>query len=312
MKNFIPLLLLFISFSFTNKGLAQNEFITNGQFESWSGFFGIEMPNSWLGTNSLMIIDQSAPVTITKVGNPNQYAGNFSARIETKSYPNNPLAQFFFPEDAGFLLTASFNFSTQGIDLGYPYYGQPEGFRFWAKYEPNGSDTAFATANLLAWDSNLGTQLPVATANIIITQATQGYQQFSANFIYSNPSVMPDTAIVIFSSSEFFDPKIGSALTIDDAEFFGGTVGIQDLSGRKKAVAVFPNPASDFISFNVQDEFIDFIDIYSLEGKFIERINMNYRTEIQHNASSYSSGLYLYNCIKNDKVIESGKFCVNH
>lgn len=304
-------ILIAIFFNTYTQAQTQTEFIENGEFENWFSFFGVDLLNGWVSTNHLQIIDQSAPITVTKIENPNQYNGDYSAEIETKNYPNNPIE--FLPENLGFLITATVNASTEEINFGYPYHGQPEGFSFWAKYEPNGVDTAFASASLLVWDEDQEMSVPIATANIIITQATSEYQQFSTEFVYSNPNVQPDSALVIFSSSEAFDPKIGSKLTVDDAEFYGGTVSVEDVYGNTKPLSLFPNPANEFIRFEFNTETQpEMIEIYAINGQLVSTIHTTNNAFVELNTAEYNNGVYIYKATSKQKIIQQGKFVVSH
>ena len=79
------------------------------------------------------------------------------------------------------------------------------------------------------------------------------------------------------------------------------TMGIQN---EKISVNVFPNPTSDFISFNSSTN-IKSISIFDNNGKLMERISPN-RFTFTMDLRSYAKGIY-YAEISNDNQIKTEK-----
>jgi hypothetical protein len=80
-----------------------------------------------------------------------------------------------------------------------------------------------------------------------------------------------------------------------------------------RIVKFYPNPATSFITFDLQkgNEKSYDIQVYNLLGKVVyEQKNIPSRTTI--NLSDYSRGVYIYQLRERDgKIIESGKFQIS-
>ena len=117
----------------------------------------------------------------------------------------------------------------------------------------------------------------------------------------SSLATNPDVSIAkanayIDSTLGFFCPRIVNTLMLP-----GNTMGIQS---EKISVNVFPNPTSDYISFNSSTN-IKTISIFDNNGKLMERINPN-RFTFTMDLRSYAKGIY-YAEISNDNQIKTEK-----
>jgi len=113
----------------------------------------------------------------------------------------------------------------------------------------------------------------------------------------TNPNVSVAKAnAYIDSTLGFFCPRIVNSLMLP-----GNTMGIQS---EKISVNVFPNPTSDYISFNSSTN-IKTISIFDNNGKLMERINPN-RFTFTMDLRSYAKGIY-YAEISNDNQIKTEK-----
>jgi hypothetical protein len=75
---------------------------------------------------------------------------------------------------------------------------------------------------------------------------------------------------------------------------------------------VFPNPASDQITFEIKTSSgIDKlnIQIVSITGEIIEEFEFN-NDPVILNISDYPAGIYLYRVYHNDRILDAGKFSV--
>jgi len=85
------------------------------------------------------------------------------------------------------------------------------------------------------------------------------------------------------------------------------------LDGADRVVKFYPNPATSFITFDLQkpvDKGCD-IQLFNLLGKMVfEQKNIPPRTII--NLTDYSRGVYIYQLRDHDgKILDSGKFQVS-
>jgi hypothetical protein len=83
--------------------------------------------------------------------------------------------------------------------------------------------------------------------------------------------------------------------------------------GKERIVKFYPNPATSFITFDLQktvDKGCD-IQVFNLLGKIVyEQKDITPRTTI--NLTDYNRGVYIYQLRDHDgKILESGKFQVS-
>jgi hypothetical protein len=95
-------------------------------------------------------------------------------------------------------------------------------------------------------------------------------------------------------------------------EVLGDGVNSDNLSYRilKPSVNVFPNPASNFINFEVDNVSIGNILIFDITGRQLDNIIVN-KTMTSVNTTGFNSGIYFYQLIdsKGD-LVQTGKFNV--
>jgi hypothetical protein len=81
----------------------------------------------------------------------------------------------------------------------------------------------------------------------------------------------------------------------------------------KPVVRFYPNPATSFITFDIQNGYEKGLDIqvYNLLGKMVyEQKNVPSKTTV--NLTDYNRGVYIYQVRDHDgRVVESGKFQVS-
>ena len=91
-------------------------------------------------------------------------------------------------------------------------------------------------------------------------------------------------------------------------------VSIEDLlSNRDDRVVVYPNPASEMISFDLPDSEEDYIvEVHSLDGILIHHeILSRTQNAIYLDHSDYSQGLYIWQVKSNDgKIVDTGKVMI--
>lgn len=227
--------------------------VPNGGFENWktdtsilnitqqiilNDTFSFEDPIDWTSVNYITGADTFDPapggvIMVTKSNNAN--TGSFAARIETKNI-TIPLIgiQTAIP---GFVISGEFKISVSNLlssggfsptslpGSGIPVSGRLDSFSVYANYTPATGDSALLLAVL-----RKGTDV-VATAAQFVKGNTNGYQKFTAPFVYSSCEV-PDSITFALSSSNLFELQslfgslgggaslpVGSVLLVDDVDF---------------------------------------------------------------------------------------------
>ena len=117
----------------------------------------------------------------------------------------------------------------------------------------------------------------------------------------------PDSFNVIIMSSGSLDLNVGSRLWVDDLSLETIT-GIINLSEETSSVKVYPNPASDFVKFEIENEAQNLeLSIFDNAGRQIKQVTFNGKsTEV--NLSNFPAGVYSYRISDSDNLMDTGSF----
>jgi hypothetical protein len=294
----------FICLSLISASIAQ---IPNNGFNSWTNY----NPNNWVTANVTMFMgnDTSAfPIT----SGPDLKEGSTTLKLTTIKLATNPFAPNL-PDTVGVLFTGSINFFSGSLITGFPYTGRPNDMSFLCKYNPVGTDTAWASVMLQKWNNmtNMRDTIAIGTWGVYGNMASSWSAQ-TVPLVY-NPtlsSVFPDTAVIVFSSSSYFRPKIGSALYLD-AVGFNGWNGIDEIS-KADGAYVYPNPAENEVTFAVAMEEAAYVQVFDITGRKTDMaVVKNRKANIA--VTSYTAGIYLYNILdEKGTVLTHGKLSITH
>lgn len=221
--------------------------IANFNMENWTNLFGGINPTGWVSNNVL-----TSNSTVVQDGSI-KHGGAYSAKIVTGVLSPNPLSAYM-PDTSGFMLTGALNIITQKIQQGYQYTNRSDTLGVWAKYDGLPNDTGFIYVALSKWNA-LGTN-----SRDTIASGTYFFYGTDAAFSFRNitldyasfglpPTTIPDTAMIIVSSSKRDGGIPGSKIWVDDF-VWDPAVG----TGIKEKVftpfSLFPAPAQNTLNFN--------------------------------------------------------------
>jgi hypothetical protein len=239
---------------------AQNA-IPNPGFENWENggnfFNSYQNPQGWGTLNnatSLLGVETVKRTTNSQF----VHSGNAAIKLET----------FFIAllnrTVQGICVTGSINIDTEQVEGGLPYNLRPDYFSGWFQYYPAGADTGQAAAVLTKWNLLLQKRDTIAIAGKWFLQQNNSYQQFQSPFEYWSEE-SPDTLMVILVSSSQFEPVVGSVMYIDDLSLNFSTT-VQKPTSLSN-ISVYPNPASDFIHFEVSEQ--GTFEVFGLNGTVV-------------------------------------------
>lgn len=131
-------------------------FIPNPGFESWATTTGEDQqPQSWISynvfTSPLIPGGSGNPTSVTQAGTPDNYQGNYSARIETVTLVTNP-DPTNVPATAGALFTGSVALVSPYMFPGYSSQQRPATMSYYAKYTPVNGDSAYCLVAVTHWN----------------------------------------------------------------------------------------------------------------------------------------------------------------
>lgn len=174
----------------------------------------------------------------------------------------------------------------------FPITGKPNSFTGYYKFSSINNDTAVIAAVLyLNGDT-------VSSAFLRVSTSTTTWSSFNIPF---NPYTSADSASVGFSAYNWYFGQIGvptmqgnSELYIDNLSFDNLITSISDQNYQKTALMLFPNPATDIVTWNVDDmNDINFtLRIYNVFGALVKSEILKQNSP-QINVGDLSNGMYM-------------------
>lgn len=191
-----------------------------------------------------------------------------------------------------FTLSSGFKFSE-----GSPDTSRARSFSYWYKYDNTASPSDYGLVSIYKLRYNPGTgNRDTVAAGIDIVPAASSYAFRSVSFTYRDFSNQPDTTLIILQSAPGLnDPVlgIGDELVIDSISF-AGWVGIQDPTNSVKGVRMYPLPANDHLTLDVEVNRSMQLTwaLYDLTGRLVESHEMNSLSETIV-TSAWATGRYV-------------------
>jgi hypothetical protein len=289
-------------------------FIPNPGFESWGQAAGEDQqPSSWISynifTTPLIDLTNTNPTSVTQAGSPDNYQGNYSAKVQTVTLITNP-SPTDVPYTAGVLYSGVVSLASPYLFPGYASTQRPASLSFYAKYAPVNTDTAWSLVTVTHW--NGAGRDTIATGYTFIPSAVASYTQQTVTMNY-NPTfagTFPDTISIVFSASSLYAPQVGSALWLD-AVAFSGYVGV-DETILDNGVSVYPNPSATVTQFDVTVDNAKQVVVYDMTGREVRRENF-FGKSARVNSAELADGAYTYTIVNDEQNIMSrGQFSVAH
>lgn len=278
-----------------------NASFPNFDFEDWTQYSS-EEPEDWFTSNFFNFSIGTSSVSKTE----DSYDGDFAIKmVNTVSVWDDTLG-----------LITNGTFGAQGPIKGMPIDSIPDKLSGYYKYEPVGSDTALARMALYYFNETTGNTEKLDDRVINLPPASEyTYFEIESNY-YSLPE--PDTLNIAFASGNFIDEGayigLGSTLYIDALEitYKPHIVGI----GEEKYETihhVYPNPASDQISFEFQDVLKNEITVTISDSKGVLVYQTKYMPmsmkQFDISVNEFLPGIYFY-MIESQENSYKGKFIV--
>jgi hypothetical protein len=319
-------ILVLILFTFiANAGFTQT--IPNGNLESWDSLHSQTtsaywwQPSfvgyNWMGTlNSLVGIPVTSggPGPETAFRTTDAYSGTYAAKLVT-SHLVFGISTIRIP---GMLGTAEVDFQGVRAIIGNPCPGcKPLHFRGYYKYEPVSGDSCAVVALVSKWNSTSHKRDTIAFGKMVQHSAVTTYTPFDIALDYTSSDI-PDTlnylivASAAFNMSNFMlcQGQDGSTMYVDEVSL-EYPAGIEQSLMPEVAVKLYPNPASDRITFELSERVINgSLEIFSADGKLVKSSGLNdVKTAVQIN--NLASGTYYFKIKQEKHLLNTGSFIIN-
>ncbi len=255
MKNSVLLIILFLIVTST---FAQ--VVPNNKFENWVSVGFYEEPESWDTPNAeLAILGQA---TVTK--STDAFAGNYSARLETKNV--------ILADAPGLITLADFtvNITTLEFEISGGLPLQENVSKLTGMYKYSGVNNDSASVIIYNFKRDSEGEIDTIGVGIKSLGNASTWTSFSVDMEQLSTNI-PDTFNVIIVSSGL-NFKAGSVLYVDSLTIETNT-GFISLDRKKEDVSIFPNPATDFISLEMSSFNNNrVVNLYNYHGQFIKQV----------------------------------------
>jgi len=277
--------------------------------------FGFELPWTASGGNAQGWASAKFVVpAVVGADNVVFHFGANSAKITTSDVSSISAAtNGLLPPTSGIMLTGVINpLANPVVRLGYPFSQRKDSLAFFARYQPTGVDTAFAKVIFYKRNAQRDTIAEGFTKIV----STNGNFELKYVVMDYNPNfpvtTLPDSALIVFSSSLETGAQIGSTLWVDDLQWGTVNTGITE-AVKAESVNVTPNPSNEFITINLgNNSNAKEVSILDVNGKLVENFDVNAKTET-FSVRHLANGVYFYSIKdKNAVVLSSGKITVKH
>lgn len=157
---------------------------------------------------------------------------------------------------------------------------------------------------------------PVGTYKKVTPDGSANYTvTFDASSVYfksiGGGSVQPNPIINGVAMDVYILSIAGGVATIDQVagpsnQVTLGTLSVNELS--KNNILVYPNPASNFVSFAWDNDVVTSVELYNTLGQKVMTVSASEASLIDLN--SLNSGMYIYRVMNNNEVISTDKLQV--
>lgn len=294
------LLLGILSVMFAASVMAQQQ-LPNGSLEDWTYNELLEFwnPVDWQTPNLATAITQ----TFTTTRSDDAPAGSYSARLESKN-----VGGFITP---GVLtlgdFTVDFINNTAYLTGGIAFTDKPIALNgSWKNYPVTG-DFTMIIVYFTKYSTTKGQADTIGIGTMIGSETVDTWTDFNIPIEYIGTEE-PDTMNLHVISSNMLNLQEGSYMLVDNLAL-EYEAGINDIDENISS-NVFPNPASDRLSFTFEKEVKAELKVFSNDGQMVYASSVN---GLDHHVdvSGLASGTYYYGLFEKSNKISSGQFVIS-
>jgi hypothetical protein len=295
MKKTYPLIILFF-IALT----IQAQELPNSGFESWENVGTYEEPTSWHTPNPFTSL--IGAVTVTK--SEDAFGGDYSAMLESI---NITIGSFSY-DVPGLVTYADFNvdISTGAYTFKGGLFMPHQVLNFSGKYKYTGAEGDSASVIIYSFAHPEGEEMDTIGIGFGILHDAIDWTDFSVSMVQLNDHT-PDTfnVLILSSGSEIIIP--GSVLKVDDVTF-ETNVGVFSLPERNIEVSIFPNPATDRLTFETTENSAGrILRIFDITGREVKNIPFTNR-KLSVDVSDLLGGHYSYIVQEKQELLGTGSF----
>lgn len=264
--------------------------IPNNDFALWTNFSSYSTPDGWGNLNEYT---NSGGVYTCMEATPGVSSTNYLILV-TQNVPGKGVI-------AGKAISGEIDTTTFKPKNGFPFSSRPAQLNYIIQYMPwDFSDPSNIYVCLTRWDSLNNERDTIATGySDFLGMAHSWFPGYTTlNYLDGNN---PDTACIVISSSSV-NPIAGGYLYIDDLNFSGNVIGVNEIQ-KQIDCSIYPNPANDYININVPNQNIselNNLEVYNSSGKLVH--STSFSANYSLNVGAWNSGIYLFRIKHGDFV----------
>jgi len=293
------LLFGFISFIMGFSVSAQQ--IPNGDLENWTEnvLLGFEDPDDWQTPNQYTAL--LSVFTTTKVSDA--ASGNYAAKLEAKD-----VGGFITP---GVItlgdFTVDFVNNTAYLTGGIPFTDKPAALTGSWKNFPASGDFTMIIVYFTKYSSTKGQTDTIGIGQMLGTETVDSWTAFSIPIEFFGTED-PDTMNLHVVSSNMLNLQLGSSIYVDDLAF-EYEASVNEIDNKVEA-SVFPNPASENVTFSFGQAVNAELNVYNNEGQVVYTAAINGKTH-KADISYLATGTYFFSLVENNQKLSSGQFMIS-
>lgn len=275
--------------------------IPNGDLENWTEnvLLGYEDPDDWQTPNQYTAL--LSIFTTTKVSDAAE--GSYAAKLEAKD-----VGGFVTP---GVITLGSFTVdfinNTAYLTGGIPFTDKPAVLTGSWKNYPVSGDFTMIIVYFTKYSSVKGQTDTIGIGQMIGTETVDSWTEFSIPIEFSGTED-PDTMNLHVISSNMQNLQLGSVIYVDDLAF-EYEAGVNEINNEVES-SVFPNPASENITFSLVENVNAELSIFNNEGRLVYSTTVNGNTH-KIDVSLFSAGTYIYSFVEKNRRVSSGQFMIS-
>jgi len=271
--------------------------IPNAGFENWTAISTYSVPDGWGTLNNTYTVQ-----TATK-GTPGS-PGSSYLKLTSKTYSSSVIN--------GIAVSGVLDTITMQPKSGFAFNQQPANLTGKWQHMIYGTSQGSILVKLTRWDGGLGARVPVATGSVTLVGMAMSWANFSIPLSYVD-SNLPDSCIIVLKASGT-NPTNNDYLWVDNLAFSGSVVGLTEKQSSLKAIAVFPNPATDLvnINFTAKNTSNVKVELYDVTGKKVYENNLEQISGASSqsiNVSKFAKGVYVVKIVS-DNTSETRKIVI--
>lgn len=272
--------------------------IPNNGFEAWTNTGSYQTPDNWDNLNQ---VTYNTNIYTCVKGAPG-YSGSSYLFLNSKTVPGKGVVP-------GVAVSGKIDTVTFKPKSGFPFALRPQYLSYYMQYMPaDPVDSSSVKVLLTKWNQPLSKRDTVAFGASYFNAMAHSWFNNSTYLNYMNGD-NPDSAVIVISSSSTI-PKNGSYIYIDEMEFKGNVVGLNE-NHDSGNLSIYPNPSNGFVTIDFPDVYSAnvLVTAYDFESKLIFEKNFQ-NSSVNIDTSDWRKGLY---CIqfKNENNFITKKLIIN-